>query len=52
MAVLRVLMRRTVPTIHNRVLYPGGVVEADIMAVRSLAERDTKIEHELETNDA
>ncbi len=52
MAVLRVLMRQTVPAIHNRVLYPGGVVEADILAVRSLLERDAEIEHELETNDA
>ena len=52
MAVLRVLMRQTVPTIHNRVTYPGGVIEADILAVRSLMERDAEIEHELEMNDA
>ncbi len=51
MAVLRVLMRNGL-TIHNRVRYPGGVVDADIIAVRSLLERDAEIEHELEMNDA
>ncbi len=51
-AVLRVLMRQAVPTIHNRIRYPGGVIDADIMAVRSLLSRDESIAQELEMNDA
>lgn len=51
MAVLRVLLRHT-PTIHNRVRYPGGVVDADILAVRSLLAQDEAIAQELEMNDA